>query len=139
MELRRLIRGTNPAPATPGMEPGIFMDELLKPEVTTPEQFQAMWHGGRPITPERALVIVVLWQAAGDLRKFRFARSRKQQRLYMEAYKWVASDDRNWPYSFVNLCETLDLSPQYLRAGMLEGRVPATKAESPPVPMEEAA
>ena len=104
-----------------------------------PEQFQEMWHGGRPITPERALVMVVLWQAASDLQKFRFAKARKQQRLYMEAYKWVASDDRSWPYSFVNLCEALKLSPEYLRAGMLEERPPAKKTESASEPMEEAA
>ena len=104
-----------------------------------PEQFQEMWHGGRPITPERALVMVVLWQAASDLQKFRFAKSRKQQRLYMEAYKWVASDDRSWPYSFVNLCETLKLSPEYLRGGMLEGRLPAKKTDSASELMEEAA
>jgi len=104
-----------------------------------PEQFQEMWHGGRPITPERELVMVVLWQAASDLQKFRFAKFRKQQRLYMEAYKWVASDDRSWPYSFVNLCETLKLSPEYLRGGMLESRLPAKKTDSASEPMEEAA
>jgi hypothetical protein len=121
------------------MEPGIFADELLKPEATMPVQFQEMWHGGKPVTPERALVVVVLWQAASDLEKFRFARSRKQQRLYMEAYKWVASDDHSWPYSFVNLCETLKLSPEYLRAGMLDGRLAAKKTEGASLPMEEAA
>lgn len=121
------------------MEPGIFLDDLLKPEATMPVQFQGLWHGGRPVTPERALVIVVLWQAASDLQKFRFAKSRKQQRLYMEAYQWVASDDRRWPYSFVNLCETLKLSPNYLRAGMLEGRAAAKKVESASAAMEEAA
>jgi hypothetical protein len=124
------------------MEPGIFVDELLKPEVTMPVQFQEMWHGGGPITPERALMVVVLWQAASDLQKFRFAKSRKQQRLYMEAYKWVASDDRGWPYSFVNLCEALKVSPEYLRAGMLDGRRASEKTDGtsvPSVPMEEAA
>ncbi len=120
------------------MEPGIFLDELLKPEATMPVQFQGLWHGGRPVTPERALVIVVLWQAASDLQKFRFAKSRKQQRLYMEAYQWVASDDRSWPYSFVNLCEALKLSPDYLRAGMLKGRA-AKEVESTSAAMEEAA
>jgi hypothetical protein len=121
------------------MEPGIFLDELLKPEATLPVQFQGMWHGGKPVTPERALMIVVLWQAASDLQKFRFARSRKQQRLYMEAYKWVASNDRSWPYSFVNLCEALKLSLEYLRAGMLDGRPAARKSESASAPLEQAA
>ncbi len=129
-----------PADRMRDMEPGIYLDELLKPEATMPVQFQEMWHGGRPVTPERALVIVVLWQAASDLQKFRFAKSRKQQRLYMEAYKWVASEDRSWPYSFVNLCEALRLSPEYLRAGMLDGRAAVKKSQpDSPVSMDEAA
>ena len=121
------------------VEAGLFLNELLKPDATMPVQFQEMWHGGRPITPERALVIAVLWQAASDLRKFRFAKSRRQQRLFMEAYKWVASNDRSWQYSFVNLCDALKLSPEYLRSGMLEGRLPANNTESASEPMEEAA
>ena len=57
----------------------------------------------------------------------------------MEAYKWVASGDRSWPYSFVNLCEALKLSPEYLRAGMLDGRLATKKTEGASVLMEEAA
>jgi hypothetical protein len=78
-----------------------------------------MWHGSRRSSPEHALAVAVLWQAAADMQKFRFARRRKQQRLYRKAYEWVASDERSWPYSFVNLCEALRLSPTYLRAELL--------------------
>ena len=28
------------------------------------------------------------------------------------------SDDREWPYSFVNICEILNLNPGYLRGGL---------------------
>jgi len=123
------------------MEPGILLEDMLKPEATLPIQFHEIWHGNRPLTPERALIVVVLWQAAADLQKYRFALRRKQQRLYMEAYKWVASDDRSWPYSFVNLCEALKLSPEYLRAELLTyAGLPARAPVSEPTPaMEEAA
>jgi hypothetical protein len=65
------------------------------------------------------MVLAVLEQAFGDLEKYRFATRRRQQRLYMEAYKWVASDDREWPYSFVNLCESLNISPESVRQQLL--------------------
>jgi hypothetical protein len=112
------------------MEPAIYMEELLKPEAILPVQFSDIWNGSRKTTPERALVVVVLWQAADDLQKYRFARGRKQQRLYMEAYHWVASDDCSWPYSFVNLCEALNLSPEHLRAELLSARTPSHRFRS---------
>jgi len=34
------------------------------------------------------------------------------------AAEWVRSDDRHWPFSFVNLCETLGLDPERLRTGL---------------------
>jgi len=103
----------------------ILSEELLRPESTLPEQFQTLWNGSRPVTPERALAVGVLWQAADDLRKYRYARRRKRQRLYVDAYNWVASNDRTWPYAFVSLCEALNLSPQCLRAELLDASVHA--------------
>ncbi len=101
------------------MECGIYHEESLQPEAVLPVQFNTIWHGSKPITPERALVITMLWQAAHDLQKYRFAKRRRQQRLYMDAYKWVASEDRSWPYSFANLCEALEISPEYMREELL--------------------
>lgn len=65
----------------------------------------------------------MLRQALNDLQKFRYARRRRRQRLYMEAYRWVASNDRSWPYSFLNICDALGLSADALRAEVLD-RVP---------------
>lgn len=102
------------------MDSAIAYEESLVPELTLPEQFQSIWHGpALTNVPERMLAMSVLWQAIGDLRKFRYARRRKRQRLYMEAYNWVASNDRSWPYSFVNICDALGLSPAALRAAVL--------------------
>ena len=103
----------------PKMWSGVLPEELLIPEPALPVQFKEIWHRSRAISPERALILAVLWQAADDLQKHRFARRRQHQRLYMEAYEWVASEDRRWPYSFVNLCELLALSPEALREGLL--------------------
>jgi hypothetical protein len=99
----------------PKMVSGIPAEALLTPEPTLPVQFQEPSQRSTAITPERALLLSVLWQAIIDLRKHRFARRRRHQRLYMEAYKWVGSDDRSWPYSFVNICEALNLPPTSVR------------------------
>lgn len=112
----------------PKMWSGILPEELLIPEPALPAQFHVIWHRTRAISAERALVLAVLWQAVADLQKYRFALRRQHQRLYMEAYEWVASTDRSWPYSFANLCELLNLSPESLRAELLNGSAPKAAA-----------
>jgi len=94
-------------------------DDVVKPEIVLPDQFERMWHGPMAAAPEHALAMCVLWQAIDDLRKFRSARQRRRQRLYREAYRWVASNDRRWPFSFLNLCDLFELSPRALRAELL--------------------
>src|SRR5262245_24898552 len=102
-----------------GMNPGIVEDDVLTPELMLPMQFRDTWHGTRFASPETILAVSVLGQAANDLQTYRFARRRRNQRLYSEAYNWVASNDRSWPYAFVNLCETLRLSTESVRARLL--------------------
>ena len=102
------------------MTNAVIHEDLLQPELTLPAQFARMWHGTLPVTPERVLLVNMLALAADDLFKYRNARKRRQQRLYREAFRWVASDDRSWPMSFVNICEALNLSAQRLRAELLQ-------------------
>lgn len=107
----------------PKMSSVIVPEEVLALEPALPSQFHDIWSRSRYISPERALVLAVLEQAFGDLDKYRFATRRRHQRLYMEAYKWVASDDGEWPYSFINLCESLGLSPESVREQLLGNHI----------------
>jgi hypothetical protein len=81
-------------------------------------QFRDVWAEQLPV-PERELAAAVIEAAATDLRHCRFAPTRDLQRRYCRAPRWVASDDREWPFSFVNLCEALRISPEALRAQLL--------------------
>lgn len=110
----------------PKMSPVVIPEELIASEPALPVQFHEIWHKTRYVAPERALVLSVVWQTVIDLQKYRFATRRRQQRLYMEAYKWVVSDDRKWPYSFRNVAEMLDVAPERLRAQLLGDAGPAT-------------
>lgn len=97
-------------------------------------QFRDAWAEQAPV-PERELAAAVIEGAAADLRHYRFARTRDLQRLYCRAHRWVASENREWPFSFVNLCEVLRLSPEAVRAQLLFqrdcqlGRNPADRHE----------
>src|SRR4051794_35810043 len=72
------------------------------------------------LSPEKAMAGGVLRQAAYDLRRFRNATSGVERQLYLDAYDWVTTDDFSWPYSFVNICRSLDLAPEAARRELLE-------------------
>jgi hypothetical protein len=107
-------------------------DDILVPEAALPAQFHEIWHKTRAVTPDRALALAVMWEAVLDLSKYRFAPRRRQQRLYWEAYQWVTSDDRSWPFSFANLCDWLNLTVEPVRKQLLGEMVPAVAAEKMP-------
>src|SRR5437899_12274450 len=71
------------------------------------------------VTPEKDLAAGVLKQAAHDLRRFRAATKGFRRELYLDAYSWITANDFSWPYSFVNVCKLLDLSPDVVRAEVL--------------------
>jgi hypothetical protein len=70
-------------------------------------------------TPEKGLAAGVLKQAARDLRRFRGASRGLKRELYLDAYSWITANDFSWPYSFVNVCELLDVAPEVVRAEVL--------------------
>jgi hypothetical protein len=74
------------------------------------------------VCPERQLAVAVLSQAADDLRKFRYVRRGSGYSLYADARNWIASNDRLWPYSFLNLCDALHLAADVMRAELLGHR-----------------
>jgi hypothetical protein len=65
--------------------------------------------------PEKELALGVLKQAAHDLRRFRSATRGVRRELYVDAHDWVTANDFFWPYSFVNVCKTLNVCPEVVR------------------------
>jgi len=83
------------------------------------------------VSPERALMLAVLEDALRCFADDRRTRSGRRRRRSRQAEAWLFADDYAWPFSFVNLCATFDLSPSAvraaLRAGPPEGQRPLTK------------
>jgi len=110
--------------AAGGMSFG-FSDGALAPVELLPWQFQVI---SRAILPARALALAVLEQAVADVKDQRFARTRRGQRLYWEAHQWITTSDREWPYSFANLCAVLGLDVDSVRRCVLD----STASSGPP-------
>jgi len=67
--------------------------------------------GGRPLTGELQLRLAVLEDC---LRSLLAARDRRTRALRGDL-AWIESRDRNGPFAFENLCETLGIDPERLR------------------------
>lgn len=94
--------------------------QLFQPDVLLPSQFFASMRKRVPQEPEYRLIVAVLEDAIDCYQKHLFAREPKARQLFEDASDWIASDDRQWPYSFISICEILNLNPSYVRQG-LEG------------------
>src|SRR2546423_9050488 len=68
---------------------------------------------------QREMATGVLKQAVQDLRRFHGATSAIERELYRDAYQWLISDDCSWPFSFLNVCQLLNLGPESLRQELL--------------------
>ena len=70
-------------------------------------------------TSQKELAAEILKQAAADLRRFHGATSAVEREFYLDAHRWVTSDDCSWPFSFLNVCQTLNLAPETVREDVL--------------------
>jgi hypothetical protein len=61
----------------------------------------------------------ILKQAGLDLRRFHDATSEIEREFYLDAYRWVMSDDCSWPFSFLNVCQAMNLAPETVREEVL--------------------
>jgi hypothetical protein len=68
----------------------------------------------------RELADGVLKQAQRDLQRFHSAPSAIERELYLDAYRWVTSDDSTWPFSFLTVCESLNLVPENVRQDLID-------------------
>jgi hypothetical protein len=73
-------------------------------------------------TSRKDLATGILKQAAVDLRRFHGATSPIEREFYFDAHRWVTSDDCSWPFSFLNVCQVLNLAPETVREEVLGDR-----------------
>ena len=71
---------------------------------------------------ERDLMLAVLEDAIACFQGYFFKPSRSNQKLFLEAKKWLSSNDDDC-FSFNNICATWDLDPDALRAGLRRWQV----------------
>jgi hypothetical protein len=96
-----------------------MIDDGLAAGGIGPEQFRDIWSHTVERTGEQMLVLAMLEQAVEDLGHYRRARHPAHRRIFDQTRRWIASNDRTWPYSFARICEMLDLPRVAIRARLL--------------------
>lgn len=68
---------------------------------------------------EEKLMLAVLQDAVECFQVYVLAETQREKRLFQEAEDWILEKDSEWLFSFENICEVLQLHPDYIRQGLL--------------------
>lgn len=89
-------------------------------DVILPEQFfsslTALKHG------VGALLSAILTDAVICFKKHGKETNPRARRLGQEAEEWFFRNDPEWPFSFISICDALNLDPDYIRRGLQQWR-----------------
>src|SRR5262245_51080618 len=94
----------------------------LGPELVLPAQFHSGVRNDSSICPEKRLMLAVLEEAVSDYQRNLVTSGDEARRAFRDAEEWFASEDTEWPFSFVNICSALGLEASYVRTGLTKWR-----------------
>ena len=89
-------------------------------DVLASQQYREQWHGTGNFQSEKKLMFAVLLDAIECFQKYATLPGPYARRLFDSAEDWIFENNRDWPFSFVNVCEAMEIDPSYLRKGLLE-------------------
>jgi hypothetical protein len=96
---------------------------LFEPDTLLPIQYFEAMRRKHLLEGEKRLVLSVLEDAVECFMKCIDSSTNKGQRLFRDAEEWITLEDKKWVFSFDNVCEMLDVNPEYLRRGLREWKV----------------
>jgi hypothetical protein len=91
---------------------------LFEPDTLLPIQYFEAMRKKHLLEGEKRLILSVLEDAIECFMKCIDASTSKGQRLFRDADEWIAHEDKRWVFSFDNVCDMLDINPEYMRLGL---------------------
>ncbi len=91
---------------------------LFEPDTLLPVQYFEAMRRKHLLEGEKRLILSVLEDAIECFMKCMSSPTNKGQRLFRDAEEWINLEDKKWIFSFDNVCEMLDINPEYLRRGL---------------------
>ncbi len=109
---------------------------VFQPDLLLPSQFFTVLRGRSQGDGQRRLMIAVLEDAIECFQKYVDTKDNRGRQLGNEAEEWFLTDDPNWLFSFANVCEILDLDPDFLRRGLCAWKAKQKVYQPSDVPTE---
>jgi hypothetical protein len=116
----------------PRLEADERLPALFEPHTILPEQYFTRLHRGALWSGEQRLMAAILEDAVAVSSKPVPPKTSKARHVLRETLRWLRSNDRTWTFSFLRICETLDLDPSAIRRGIrvLRGEEPSEHARA---------
>ena len=93
--------------------------DLLEADDVVPDEFWKSAYGSTHLSGERALMWAVFADGIASFRRNAHALSAERQVEFNDTELWMLSTDRDWPFSFINLCEMFGFSAPGVRRALL--------------------
>jgi hypothetical protein len=91
---------------------------LFEPDTLLPIQYFEAMRKKHLLEGEKRLILSVLEDAVECFMKCVDSPTSKGQRLFRDADEWITLEDKHWVFSFDNVCDMLDINPDYMRRGL---------------------
>jgi len=94
------------------------LPSLFEPDTLLPIQYFEAMRRKHLLEGEKRLILSVLEDGIECFMKYIDAPTSKGQKLFRDAEEWINLHDKQWIFSFDNVCDMLDINPDYMRRGL---------------------
>jgi len=94
------------------------LGSLFQPDTLVSAQYFETFRSKANLEPEKRLILAILEDAVGCFQRYVVSRGAKGKSLFYDAEQWIMEENRHWIFSFENICDFLELNPDYLRRGL---------------------
>lgn len=94
------------------------LPSLFEPDTLLPIQYFEAMRRKHLLEGEKRLILSVLEDGIECFMKYVDASTNKGQKLFRDAEEWINLHDKRWIFSFDNVCDMLDIEPDYMRRGL---------------------
>ncbi|HYC22702.1 MAG TPA: hypothetical protein VEI94_08360 [Candidatus Bathyarchaeia archaeon] len=105
---------------------------LFEPDVLLPGQFFSFFRKEGGFDRERRLMLAVLEDAIDCFQKYALTSDLRGRQLFLESYEWIMSSEKRWLFSFENICQIVDMDPEYIRHGLKRWRAQQARGGQAP-------
>lgn len=94
-----------------------FFDRYSQADALLSGQFREVLRS-RKLDPEKRLLLAILEDAVKCFQASSEGANGFRREVSQLAEQWIFTEDPEWPFSFDNVCEFLNIDPFYMRGGL---------------------